>query len=546
MCDDLKRKKVFLLNTHLDNILNAPEELIEHLERIFDYFKNDDRVVLLWRPHPLSKSTISLKSRNLLDRYEKLIEKFIQMPQTIYDESEDLHRAIAVSDCYIGDLSSLVKLYEAAKKPAMVLSPIRSNQYSYMCLQFHAGAQKGDWVYFSAINFNGFFKLSLITGEIAYLGRFKREELKQNLHGGAYIQEDFCWFFPKFGTYIVKIDLNTLEQQFINCFETLKFHDEYKFIDYVIDGHDIWLIPKGSAAILKFNLITEEFVIFDNWPEALFWDKDSTPFSSAVLLHDKLIICPCDLEDFIILDTQTGNMITSAEKIPCQTYSGIAYDGRCLWLSPLRGDHILKWDVEHGVGEKIGRELADFSQDCNKFAAIYYFGGYIWLLPYHLEAFLRINPETNEITEVRRPEDLELKMDRRLGKSFIGRVTSNTELMFTSPYANMLLRVEQCGRDHMSGIRLRISDEQYVTYVSTTNECRLAKDRRWYEIDYYYPIKKFIDQVTGSTMNVDSLNEGKKTSDHGAAIWNYTKQVLLWRKNRYGAGETDSIIESID
>jgi len=40
----------------------------------------------------------------------------------IYDTSPDLHRAIAWSDCYFGDLSSVVELFSATGKPVIIQS----------------------------------------------------------------------------------------------------------------------------------------------------------------------------------------------------------------------------------------------------------------------------------------------------------------------------------------------------------------------------------------------------------------------------------------
>lgn len=529
------KKKVVLINTHLDNIINDSGGLVKRLRELFSILEEYD-VIILWRPHPLSKATICSMSCNLLNSYEKLIEDFKLMPAAIYDDTGDLDRAIAVSDFCMGDAtSSIVALYEATKKPMMVFNPIRGNQFSYMCLQFHAGAQKDDGVYFSAMYFNGFFKLSLVTGHIEYLGRFKEEELKPNLHCGAYIQEDVCWFLPKFGDHIARINLNTLEQRFLDIPDIIECFDEYKFKDFVVGNHEVWLIPKGLSGILRINLINEKIECFDKWPLHIVFGKECTPFSSAVLTDDKLIICPCDLENFMFLDTRTGHMSISEKKIPSRTYSGIAFDKYNLWLSPLTGDYIFKWNIKHKTGKKISCDAVDLAQSGRKYAGIYYFHGYIWLMPYHLESFLRVNPETDEIIEVRCPADLELKMDRRLVQSFVGRVTSNTELMFTSPYANMLLRVDRQSWEQTLGINLRISDGQYLSFVSSTNECRLAEDRRGYEIDYYYPVRAFLDQVMeNNVVEEKRKNLEKSRQDNGMAIWNHIKELLLDGKQPNG------------
>jgi len=53
----LKGKKVFLLNTHLNSIINEAEKTIKKLHQLFELFGKREDEALLWRPHPLSIQT---------------------------------------------------------------------------------------------------------------------------------------------------------------------------------------------------------------------------------------------------------------------------------------------------------------------------------------------------------------------------------------------------------------------------------------------------------------------------------------------------------
>ncbi len=120
-------KKVFLLNTHLNYIINKSELMLDKLFLIFNYFHQNKDIVLLWRPHPLSIETAKSLSPGFLIQYLELIEEFKLLSIGIYDDSADIHRAIAVSHAYIGNVSSVVPLYGVTGKPIYLFGSTINN-----------------------------------------------------------------------------------------------------------------------------------------------------------------------------------------------------------------------------------------------------------------------------------------------------------------------------------------------------------------------------------------------------------------------------------
>lgn len=118
--EDGTRKKVVLYNTTLDALLNkdAYIEKIRSTLRIF--YENREDIALLWRPHPLNLTTIQSMRPQKLKTYQKVIADYKAAGYGIYDDTADLHRAIAISDAYYGDWSSVVSLYEKTGKPIMI------------------------------------------------------------------------------------------------------------------------------------------------------------------------------------------------------------------------------------------------------------------------------------------------------------------------------------------------------------------------------------------------------------------------------------------
>lgn len=118
---DGKRKKVVLYNTTIGTFLTYREKMLEKIKSVLGFFYTErENAALLWRPHPLMESTIKSMHPDLLQEYDHIVSKYKQEAWGIYDDTADLHRAIALSDCYYGDHSSVVQLYQKTGKPIMI------------------------------------------------------------------------------------------------------------------------------------------------------------------------------------------------------------------------------------------------------------------------------------------------------------------------------------------------------------------------------------------------------------------------------------------
>lgn len=116
-------KTVILYNVSLGSLLEHKDKLLDKMEWVFQTFRERrDDVALLWRPHPLFEATVKSQAPEIWARYRRIVERYRRDGWGIYDDSTDLHRAIAVSGGYYGDRSSLVELYQAVKKPVMLQS----------------------------------------------------------------------------------------------------------------------------------------------------------------------------------------------------------------------------------------------------------------------------------------------------------------------------------------------------------------------------------------------------------------------------------------
>ena len=118
--DLIGKRKTILYNTSLSAMLQNSDKYLIKLKWVLNYFKAHNEVVLWWRPHPLMRATINSMRHDLLTEYDSIVNDYIAAGYGIFDDTADLHRAIAYSDGYYGDWSSLVEMYKATKKPIMI------------------------------------------------------------------------------------------------------------------------------------------------------------------------------------------------------------------------------------------------------------------------------------------------------------------------------------------------------------------------------------------------------------------------------------------
>jgi hypothetical protein len=113
-------KKVVFYNTGVAAIMAEDRKYLEKIRYTLESFRTRRDVVLWWRPHPLKKETFTSLRPKLLGEYEQVIEDYVSKGYGIFDETPDLHRALAWTDAYYGYYSSLVPMYLIVGKPALI------------------------------------------------------------------------------------------------------------------------------------------------------------------------------------------------------------------------------------------------------------------------------------------------------------------------------------------------------------------------------------------------------------------------------------------
>jgi hypothetical protein len=113
-------KKIVLYNTHMFAWIGGGEQYFKKIRPVFEIFRDRDDILLWWRPHPNTEINFRTKRPQLLGEYYSVIREYKEGGFGIYDDTADLHRALAWTDAYYGDGSSLMAMYMITGKPIVL------------------------------------------------------------------------------------------------------------------------------------------------------------------------------------------------------------------------------------------------------------------------------------------------------------------------------------------------------------------------------------------------------------------------------------------
>ncbi|MDR0307501.1 MAG: hypothetical protein LBI42_11780 [Chitinispirillales bacterium] len=264
---DGSAKKVILYNTHMFTWINNGLQYFKKLKSVFDTFSKRDDVVLWWRPHPNTGLNFRTMCPQLLGEYEKIVSEYKSGEWGIYDDTADLHRAIAVSDAYYGDSSSSVFiLYLCTGKPLMPqnINCLNDNPTINTCNETFYDDSENLW--FVTNGFNSLFKMDKRTYAIKWVGikqskQFEHENILKHLYSN------------KTGTnrntpdeIINNINENRFFVKDIDNIESIKNCDFFEFSFANLSGFITFICSRDNTEYLKMlhNKQIEQFKMISN------------------------------------------------------------------------------------------------------------------------------------------------------------------------------------------------------------------------------------------------------------------------------------------
>lgn len=111
---------VTLIINSLGPYINDPFKKIEKYgQQIYDHIIQGHAII--FRPHPLLRTTIKSMRSDTEEAYDQFIQKISKMEHVIIDESEYLERALSAADYLVCDPASILVMWKATGKPYKVI-----------------------------------------------------------------------------------------------------------------------------------------------------------------------------------------------------------------------------------------------------------------------------------------------------------------------------------------------------------------------------------------------------------------------------------------
>jgi len=253
-------KKVILYNTSISAYLQNTDKVCPKLRSVLGYFKaHQDEVALWWRPHPLMEATFQSMRPDFYSEYKSIVEQYKQEGWGIYDDTAELDRAIACSDAYYGDMSSVVPLCQAAGKP-VVIQDIRcpnadkEDGVSVWALAYYLDQ---DELWFIHGRTSLLFRYSLLRNQMELIGKIPQEKAIEELSIIKMIHyENYLFFIPFNGKYLGYY--NIAERKFHPLIYPERYHQigPLAFCAGIVQGEFLYCISAYSCEILRVNMST--------------------------------------------------------------------------------------------------------------------------------------------------------------------------------------------------------------------------------------------------------------------------------------------------
>lgn len=379
----IQDKKVIMLNTSIGQTLSDTGAYLSKLQYLFDYFKNRADVVLIWRPHPLLKATLQSMRPEYAGQYEALLSAFQKQKVGILDQTPDLASTIAVSDAYIGEISSsVVNLFGAAGKPQFML-----NNYVY---EDYMEAEKRRIVIGDICEENGHTWVSTSIGlfekdrdweHLRFAGRVGEQAHWDSAYPYAAAAGGKLYLSPLMATKPVVYDTETGRFAYLSG---LAGETDLKCRQVFVYKEHIFYLPDDAKAIYEYDIIQKS------------WTKHTD----------------------CMTEWKKGAQFPYYE----DTFA-YRIRGNELFVTASYSNRILKFNLENGQYEflKVGEDGAGFS-------GIELIGEELWLAEVHSGRIVRCSFSTKSYAIIEMPQEFQT------WQAVYGRYLAHTEILQMGDY----------------------------------------------------------------------------------------------------------------
>ena len=336
-------KKIIFYNTSIAALLEHNEKMLEKMKDVFRIFKeNKDEVALLWRPHPLIRTTIESMRPQLWIEYDKLVKQYKEDGWGIYDDSADLDRAVVLSDAYYGDGSSVVQVCQKVGMPVMIQDVEYLKEGKEEIVATEAIIKIKETYYFVPFNDKRLYKMDENLQNLTCLKGFD-EKRENGLYIGIAYYEDRLFFIPKMAEKIAVFNLKTEEIKYITFKNDEKTNSKFsKFLNYHVEERYLYLIPYDYSEIVKLNMDSGCI------QKIKIGKKTARKICAGTSARiDGQIYIPCEEEKIIYQYNMRNDEVIECERVKNRKYRFVFAQGTKMYFIPYEmKEHILIWETD--------------------------------------------------------------------------------------------------------------------------------------------------------------------------------------------------------
>lgn len=346
--DQMQGKKVYFYNTSLAGMLMDTKRFLEKMRYVFKCFQGKTEACLLWRPHPLLRTTFISLRPEYLEEFEGLKKQFIDQKLGIYDATPDVDKTIALSDVYIGDTgTSITSLFGLAGKPLF-----------YMNNNISSLPQAGDW---RGELIQGFPPAGadewLVTKHNQLYHAADGHHYGYVCNLSAYSSEFYYQTVIPFGgrLYICPFqarDILVVEEGQIVKRIPLKYEiaQSGAFVGAWRIGSYIFLLPFRYPAVVRCDMRTDQVDYVTGYTEFFVRNiRGEWCIGGSCVWRDKLLMASPEDAQLIALDSES--LEVQKLSLSIDGYGGsmaLAVDGDTVWMLPYSGPAIISWNPVTG------------------------------------------------------------------------------------------------------------------------------------------------------------------------------------------------------
>lgn len=388
----IQGKKVILYNTSVSNMLSGREKHIEKMKWVFRIFKEHPEIVLWWRPHPLELSTIQSMLPALEEQYKEVRRQYQEECIGILDESADLHRAIAISDAYYGDWSSVVQLYKAAGKPVLYESDSITRAIDTMFLPITLCIKEGA-IWFIQLNSNKLIMINRTTYEVEKIIDIPSEPLfcsrSYNYHIVDYENKLLLLLEKSKQIYEYEIDADTMKV-YKPQVENFVFHSEA----LIEKDSKLLMFPYGNSDILEYDYCTNSVIRKGFGQKNLKFARCYETIGTKVYLVDEESNA---LYQYDIVEDSNNVIHIGGED---NRYWGVKKSREYFVLPHVGKKVITLWNEKNGeITELVNFPEQYACMEENAYLDMFEKDGYIFIFPYYANMILKIDVENKVVTQ---------------------------------------------------------------------------------------------------------------------------------------------------